>query len=59
MASRIDKAKLVINKLSPELESSVADLEKQLGKTLPRTNNLITLEISGNLTNPKIKGLEF
>lgn len=59
MASRIDKAKLVIDKLSPELESSVADLERQLGKTLPRTNNLITLEISGNINNPKIKGLEF
>ncbi len=57
--SKINNAKFVVNKLSPELEEIVKSMEKQTGKTLPRENNQITFEITGSLSNPKIKGLEF
>ena len=56
--SNINTAKLVINKLAPNLEKMVTNMERQTGKTLPRIDNIITLEFFGKLVSPKIKGLE-
>ena len=57
--SEINSAKLVINNLSPVLEGVISNIEGQMGKELPRENNKITIEITGSLGSPKIKGLEF
>lgn len=56
--STINNALLVIHKLSPELEGVVAMIEGQSGKKLPRVDDKITLEITGTLGSPKIKGFE-
>ena len=56
--SKINNAKLVVSKLSPQLEEAVTNMEHQTGKELPRKDNIITIEITGTLGQPKIKGLE-
>ncbi len=57
--SKINNAKLVVNNLSSELEGIVSLFEGKMGKELPRENNKITLEITGSLSSPKVKGIEF
>ena len=55
--SIINNAKLVISNLSPELELSIAKLEKELQQSLPRDGKDIVLEFSGRLGKPEVKGL--
>ena len=55
--SIVNKSKITIQDLSPELELIVARIERDLRQSLPRDENKIVLEIGGKINNPKIKGL--
>jgi len=57
--SNINNAEVKVKSLSPELEELLSGFEQQMGKELPRENDVIVLELSGKLANPKIKGFEF
>ena len=56
--SIVNKSKITIQDLSPELELIVARIERDLRQSLPRDENKIVLEIGGKINNPKIKGLD-
>ena len=57
--STIVEAKLRAHNLSPELEKMLTGFERQMGKELPREDDVIVLELTGKLAKPTIKGFEF
>lgn len=55
--SIITEGLIVISDLSPELKKLISDLELSIGETLPRDGQDIILDFSGEVGDPKIKGL--
>lgn len=55
--SVITEGLIVISDLSPELKKLISDLELSIGETLPRDGQDIILDFSGEVGDPKIKGL--
>ena len=55
--SIINEGMIVISDLSPELKKLISDLELSIGETLPRNGQDIVLDFSGEIGDPKIKGL--
>ena len=55
--SIITEGLIVISDLSPELSKLISDLELSMGETLPRDGQDIVLDFSGEIGDPKIKGL--
>jgi len=55
--SIITEGLIVISDLSPELKKLISDLELSMGETLPRDGQDIVLDFSGEIGDPKIKGL--
>ena len=55
--SIITEGLIVISDLSPEFKKLISELELDIGETLPRDGNDIILDFSGEIGDPKIKGL--
>ena len=55
--SIITEGLIVISDLSPEFKKLISELELDIGETLPRDGNDIILDFSGEIGEPKIKGL--
>jgi hypothetical protein len=55
--SIITEGLIVISDLSPEFKKLISDLELSTGETLPRDGQDIILDFSGEIGDPKIKGL--
>lgn len=51
--------KITIKDMSEEVNKGIGYLEFMMGTTLPRQKEDIVIEVSGNLSNPRIKGLDF
>ncbi|MFW6377472.1 MAG: hypothetical protein ACOCZ5_02385 [bacterium] len=56
--TNINKGKVVISNMSPELEMIVYFIEMENGQSFPREDGNIVFEIEGNINNPEIKGYD-